>query len=232
MSMFKKLKSIFVLEEENAQPKTTASTTTKATPKGASSPAAAPKTSAKSSKLSKELLKDAHGAKPENKFVDMLLRSIEANNIEGFDYLEYKQSLQSLVKIESDEAKRFQNAYAMAQTMGLTKKKLNDSIKRYIQVLSDEEKKFSEAFEKQKSAQVIEREQTVANLKKSIAAKKEQIRKLQAEIKESEDELSKIEGRINQSLAKVEATKDGFYASYNMVVGQIQSDLDKIKQYL
>jgi hypothetical protein len=226
--MFKKLKSVFVIEEESKQSKSTTSTTKAATTtkgKSAKSPAANKKLASASSQPSAS-------AKPENKFVDMLLRSIEANNIEGFDYLEYKQSLQSLTKIESDEAKRYQNAYAMAQTMGLTKKKLSESIKRYLQILDGEEKKFTEAFEKQKSTQVIQREQNVANLKQSINAKQQQIKKLQAEIKEAEAELSKTEGKINESLAKVEATKEGFYASYQMVVGQIKADAEKIKQYL
>ena len=228
MSMFKKLKSVFVVEEEGKSTKPTTSKN-KTTPAAKSSPTK-PKSAAKSQPSAAP--KSSGQAKPENKFVDMLLRSIEANNIEGFDYLEYKQSLQSLMKIESDEAKRYQNAYAMAQTMGLTKKKLNDSIKRYLQILDGEEKKFSEAFEKQKSTQVIQREQNVSNLKKSIQAKQQQIKKLQAEIKEAETELNKTEGKINESLAKVEATKDGFYASYQMVVGQIKADATKIKQYL
>ena len=228
MSMFKKLKSVFVVEEEGKSTKPTTSKN-KTTPAAKSSPTK-PKSAAKSQPSAAP--KSSGQAKPENKFVDMLLRSIEANNIEGFDYLEYKQSLQSLMKIESDEAKRYQNAYAMAQTMGLTKKKLNDSIKRYLQILDGEEKKFSEAFEKQKSTQVIQREQNVSNLKKSIQAKQQQIKKLQAEIKEAETELNKTEGKINESLAKVEATKEGFYASYQMVVGQIKADAEKIKQYL
>jgi len=229
MSMFKKLKSVFVVEEEGKPPKSPAPKNK--TTSAAKSSAAKTKSAAKSqpSSTSKS---STSTAKPENKFVDMLLRSIEANNIEGFDYLEYKQSLQSLMKIESDEAKRYQNAYAMAQTMGLTKKKLNDSIKRYLQILDGEEKKFSQAFEKQKSTQVIQREQNVSNLKKSIQAKQQQIKKLQAEIKEAETELNKTEGKINESLAKVEATKDGFYASYQMVVGQIKADAEKIKQYI
>jgi len=228
MSMFKKLKSVFVVEEEGKSSNTTAAKAKTTTPskKGSSKSTSTPKTQASTT------AKTSSSAKPENKFVDMLLRSIEANNLEGFDYLEYKQSLQSLMKIESDEAKRYQNAYAMAQTMGLTKKKLNDSIKSYLQILAGEEKKFSEAFEKQKSTQVIQREQNVANLKQSIKAKQEQIKKLQAEIKEAEAELNKTEGAINESLAKVEATKDGFYASYQMVVGQIKADAEKIKQYI
>lgn len=228
MSMFKKLKSIFIIEDENAAsvestPPTPKSTGTKAP----SETAAKSKTITTTSKLSA-----GKDAKPDNKFVDMLLKAIEANNIEGFDYLEFKQSLQSLSKIETDEAKRFQNAFAMAQTMGLDKKKLFDSAKRYVAVLNDEEAKFSDAFTKQKTTQVEQRTTKVENLKKAITTKEQQIKKLQEEIEKAKAELKGIEGKINESLAKVEATKDGFYASYNMVLGQIKSDIDKIDSYI
>jgi hypothetical protein len=55
---------------------------------------------------------------------------------------------------------------------------------------------------------------------------------LQAEIIKAQEDLDNIEGLINESLAKVEATKDGFYASYNMVMNQISSDVERIKQYI
>jgi hypothetical protein len=227
MSMFKKLKGIFVIEaegssQESATPKVSNSNSSKTTSETVNS----------GNTISVNIDKSAAGAKPDNKFVDMLLKAIEANNIEGFDYLEFKQSLQSLTKIETDEAKRFQNAFAMAQTMGLDKKKLFDSANRYIAVLGDEEAKFADAFTKQKSAQVIQREQKAESLKNDIISKEAQIKKLQQEIENSKKELSKFESEINESLAKVESTKDGFYASYNMVLGQIKNDVEKINQYL
>ncbi len=227
--MFKKLKSIFVIEEgvENSP----ASPSTKAPKNPPISSTKSKKTGSNTGSIN-QLDKTGASAKPNNKFVDLLLKSIEENNIEGFDYLEYKQSLQSLSKIESDEAKRYQNAFAMAQTMGLSKKKLNESAKRYISVLEKEEAKFAEAFQKQKSTQVDQREAKIKNLHNAIKTKEEQIKKLEQEIAKSKDELSKIEGKINETMAKAEATKDGFYASYNMVLGQIQDDLEKINQYV
>lgn len=228
MSMFKKLKSIFVVEEGDGSISSASGTPTKSkapTKKVESSPNS---TTIKSNVLDKS----GASSKPNNKFVDLLLKSIEENNIEGFDYLEYKQSLQSLAKIESDEAKRFQNAFAMAQTMGLSKKKLDESAKRYIAVLNEEEAKFAQAFQKQKSSQIDQREDKINNLKTAITSKEGQIKKLQQEIEKSKKELTGIEGKINETLAKAEATKDGFYASYNMVLGQIKDDLAKINQYV
>lgn len=224
MSMFKKLKSIFIIEEEGdtpaeaSTPKTDAevkaqTTTTKSTP------SAKPKSA-------------GANAKPDSKFTDMLLHAIEANNIEGFDYLEFKQSLQSLTKVEPDEAKRYKSAFVMAQTMGLDKQKLYDSTQHYIKVLKDEEQKFADAFAKQKSAQVHQREQTVSSLKQTIKMKEAKIKQLQAEIDEATKELAGIEDKINKSLAKVEATKDGFYASYKMVTRQIEKDIERIKTYI
>lgn len=230
MSMFKKLKSVFIVEDESAEETNSGTSTAKPAPSVSSG--SSNMSSVKPTADKDNIGKTGSGTKPDNKFIDLLLKAIESNNMDGFDYLEFKQSLQSLSKIEPDEAKRFQSAYAMAQTMGLDKKKLFDSAQHYSNVLADEERKFADAFQKQKTAQVVEREQKVEILKKSIISKEEQIKQLQAEIINAKDELNNIEGMINESLAKVEATKDGFYASYNMVMNQITSDVERIKQYI
>lgn len=230
MSMFKKLKSVFIIEEETIEKP--ASGTAGSVQSGSKITATRTTSVPSPTKDDSGIGKTGADAKPDNKFVDLLLKAIEANNIEGFDYLEFKQSLQSLTKIETDEAKRYQNAFAMAQTMGLDKKKLFDSAQHYINTLTEEERKFADAFQKQKAAQVIEKEHRVETLKNAIISKQEQIKKLQAEIEQATSELSSIEGQINESLAKVESTKDGFYASYNMVLNQINADVEKIKMYI
>ena len=55
--------------------------------------------------------------------------------MEGFDYLEYKQSLQSLEKMNMDNQTRYQSAFAMAQTMGAKAKNLIDSAQYYLKVM-------------------------------------------------------------------------------------------------
>ena len=146
MSMLKKLKGIFIEEsQDNLDDIPKAS---KPSPKsmGASGTPA--------SEQSKLASMDKTPGTPDNKFTEMLFKAIEENNLEGFDYLEFKQSLQSLKKVETDEVKRFQSAFAMASTMGLTKSKLFESAKHYASVLGAEEKKFADAFQKQRNAQI------------------------------------------------------------------------------
>lgn len=229
MSMLKKLKGLFIIEENGNE-----------VAKSSQSDAKATKVSKTVQTKSTNVKESASHTAPngdtkqkvDSKFVDVLLKAIENNNIEGFDYLEFKESLRSLAKIETDEAKRYRNAFAMAQTMGLDKKKLFDSAQHYINVLAAEEKKFSLALENRRSSQIEVRESKIAELKNAITHKEEHINKLKREIEEASKELQSIEGQVNQSLAKAESTKDGFYASYQMVLDQIQSDVDKLNRYL
>jgi predicted nucleic acid-binding Zn-ribbon protein len=170
--------------------------------------------------------------KPDPKFVDILLKAIEKNNMDGFDYLEYKQSLQSLQNMNMDEPTRYKSAFAMAKTMGATPEKLLESANHYIAVLKKEESKFKDALVNQRNTQIKGREAKIKSMEQSIAQKKEQIEKLKAEIDASTKKLDSIKSEINKSAAKVEATNERFHLALNVVMGQIANDLEQMKSYL
>jgi hypothetical protein len=170
--------------------------------------------------------------KPDPKFIDILLKAIEKNNLDGFDYLEYKQSLQSLNKMEMDEAIKYKSAFAMAKTMGATETKLMDSAKHYIGILNDEQKKFKEALINQRNKQIKGRESNLQKLEQSIQTKNQQIEKLKLEIEDTRNKLEAVRQEINVSAAKVESTNDKFHLAFNVVMQQIQEDLQKMKNYL
>ncbi len=170
--------------------------------------------------------------KPDEKFINRLLGALEQHNIEGFDYLEYKQSLQNLGGVEMDEATKFKSALAMAKTMGATPEKLVSSANHYLKVLKQEENKFLEAFKVQSSKQVSSRNAEIKKLEEGIAQRKAQIEKLQKEIASGEKALEERKGSIHKAQAKVQATKDGFYQAYHIVSSQIAADLEKMKKYL
>lgn len=171
-------------------------------------------------------------AKPDRKFVDVLLKAIEANNLEGFDYLEFKQSLQSLSKMDMDEKTRYQSAMAMAKTMGATPTNLIKSAKHYLAILKKEESKFLDAVKNQRSRQITDREKNLKSQANLIKEKEQKILQLQKEIEAHKKELEQSKGQINQAAAKVAATRDGFIAAYNSVVGQIVSDVEKMESHL
>jgi vacuolar-type H+-ATPase subunit I/STV1 len=230
--MLKKLKSLFVVEDENA--KKTEQSSSAPTSKAKSTPSSTAKktsTSTKSSGTPTDIPVNK-SAKPTKKFVDVLLKAIDANNLEGFDYLEFKQSLQSLSKMDMDEATRYKSALAMAKTMGATRAKLKKSAQHYVNVLKKEEAKFMDAVKNQNTVQVTDREKRLGQLSQLIKEKEQKIVQLQKEIVAHKKELETAKGKINQAAAKVAATRDGFIAAYNSVQGQIMSDMAKMDKHL
>ena len=217
--MLKKLKSIFIIEEGKP--------TKSESKSSANSPSSSKKIASKPTANISETTN-----KSSDKFVNILLEAIEKNNIEGFDYLEYKQSLQSLSKIQMDEATQFKSAFAMASTMGVDKKKLVTSVKRYISVLKEEESKFNIALENQKKQRVNKRQGDLQLLQSEIADKEKQIELLNKQIEKSKQKLSTINNAISGAESKMLETRSSFYGSYQVVFSQMESDLKKINQYL
>lgn len=234
--MINKLKSWFVVDDGAPEPKKEKSTppvSKKATVK-MTEPASTPPVSKSSQSTpdSTHATKATKATKPDSKFVDILLKAIEANNMEGFDYLEYKQSLQNLSKMDMDEKTRYQSAFAMAKTMGVTPQKLVNSANHYVKVLDTEKNKFGEALANQKQNQIVGKQNELKQMEQGIIEKQKQIEKLTAEIEQHKAALQGKQDAINTAASKVEHTKNSFLYAYNMVMGQIQSDVDNMKKFI
>jgi hypothetical protein len=221
--MFKKIKSIFVVEDvinkeqtknnEDAQDKLES--------------AFNPSTTSVNINASSSVNNDA---KPDVKFTDLLLKAIESNNMEGFDYLEFKNSLKSIEAVIPDESMRYKSAFEMAKTMGLTKEKLIQSAQHYVNILASEDKKFKDALSNQKAKQIQSRADQLASIEKSIIDKQKMIENLSKEIETSKSQLEAVRTEINEAVVKIDTTNQQFVASYNLVFGQIDEDIQKINK--
>jgi len=229
LHMFKKLKSLFIVEDENAAKATKSGP---ASQKAPSSPQVASSGKSKPASVSGYDKNNPPQGKPQEKFVNRLLKALEENNPEGFDYLEYKQAVQNLSNVDMDESTRFKSALAMAKSMGATPDKLITSADKYMKVLNNEEKKFLDAFKNQQARQVSSQTTDIKKLEDGIKQRQAQIAKMQKEIEAATKALESKKTNINQANAKVQATKDGFYVAYHIVTQQIAQDIDKMKQYL
>lgn len=226
MSMFGKLKSLFILEDEN-ESKKAAEKAVENEDKNS-----APSVSAKDITVDIEPSKIPPSGKPDSKFVDILLKAVEKDNMEGFDYLEYKSSLQSLSGMDMDEATRYKSSLAMAKTMGATPDKLIATAKKYIATLNKEKGKFQEALKSQKAKQVTGKETSIKEMEKGIAGKQKKIAELQKEIEADTKKMEQMKVSINKAAAKVQKTSDSFHYAYNVVTGQILTDIEKMQKYL
>lgn len=170
--------------------------------------------------------------KVDEKFLAVLFDAISKKGKEGFDYLEYKQSLSSLAKLSMDEQTRYQSAFAVAQTMGATPSLLIDTANYYLSVLADEEKAFEDTLKAQMQKQIGDREAQTKGIQEAIDDKIKQIERLNQEINTHKQQLQDIVSQINGAAKKIEVTKQNFHASYNQLVDQISNDIQKMKKYL
>lgn len=170
--------------------------------------------------------------KVNDKFLNVLFSAIEKNNQEGFDYLEFRNSLQSLKEMNMDEATRFKSAMAMAKSMGASMATIVTSGQQYLQVLKSEQGKFDEAMKNQRAQQIGNKEQQMEELSNSVKAKEEEIKKMQQEIEQTKQKYVELSQQIKDATRHIESTKNDFVASYESLAGQIQGDLNKIQEYM
>ncbi len=165
------------------------------------------------------------------KFMNILLGAINKNNQEGFDYIEFKQSLQSLGKMEMDEKTKIQSAFAMAKTMGATKPKLIETANYYLSILEKESGKFNSAVSNQVGKQVNSKKEKQKDIQLSIENKRKQIEKLTNDIKQLEIENTNMSKGIASSEVKVLKTKNDFEITYSLLKQKIHKDIELIEKY-
>lgn len=230
MDMLKKLKSVFIVED------TTTSTTTNDSD---DSTIASGGNSKSTSKVEESMVGEIQlenmptdGSAPDTKFVEILLKAIEDNNLQGFDYLEYKSSLQSLAKMNMDDTTKYQSAMAMAKTMGATKDKIIQSANHYLSILSKENEKFQTAVQAQKSKITQDQQSGLKTIEVAIENKKKQIEQLTKEIEMESKKLEDLKSNINANTIKISETTSKFNYAYKIVSEQIAEDMKNITSYI
>lgn len=218
--MLKKLKSLFIVEVEDQKRKKTTASNSRQKEKKVPTPPAVTES------------KEGEPGQVSDKFLEVLFGAMDKNNLEGFDYLEFKQSLLSLKKMDMDEATRFKSAYAMAQTMGVDVDHLIRTADHYIKVLAEEEQKFEVALGKQNEQRVGSKAKEIQQLNQLIQDKEAQIKALQKQIDEHKKQVNSLREALKSASKKIETTKNDFIVSYNSLVSQIYKDVENMKKYL
>jgi hypothetical protein len=226
--MFKKLKGIFIEDDGStigspSRDEGTVFTDENKIPSNTNKPSSNPEISFDPKTLD--------GKAPDQKFVEILLKAIEDNNMEGFDYLEFKSSLQSLSKVSMDAATRYQSAMAMSKTMGASPEKIMSSANHYLDILKAENDKFQQAVSAQKSKVSSDQTNGIKQYQDSIVMKQKQIEQLSKEIEESKAALKKLQDDISNNANKISETSAKFDQAFKLVTQQILDDIKNIKSF-
>ena len=174
----------------------------------------------------------AEPGKVQDKLFDVLFGALQANNQQGFDYLEFKDFVKSLASVPMDDATRFKSAFATAQTMGATKEVILKSANHYLDILAREEAKFQDALKGRKEADLTGQQGQIKDLEQLIRQKEADIEKLQKEIEAHRATIGQVEESINAASVKINQTAADFEATYQSLVGQIRADIQQIEQHL
>jgi chromosome segregation ATPase len=178
----------------------------------------------------KTLFGEIHGL--DEKSLNFLVKALEKNNIPGFDYIEFKQSLGNLMAMDMSEETAFKSVYATAVAVGLTKEKLLKSAVHYKQILNKEKDQFDAALQKQMVQRVEGKLKEVEKLKSQIVEYHKKIAELEARIDKAQNTIDNADGQITDAKSKIQAREEAFQFTYQSVFNQIDQDIENIQQYL
>lgn len=173
-------------------------------------------------------------ANVDRKFVEHFVDLLEKANLPGPDYFEFKQALQSMDSLGLGEEKQFQAAWASFKAMGSVKDNsiLKTSADQYLAILNKDRESFLKDVEKAIKERVGSLTDEVKKLEDNNLAYAQEIANLQKKIDDNKNRLGQISGEVSEQSAKLNANRDSFEITYHSFVEQINSDLNKINQYL
>lgn len=163
---------------------------------------------------------------------DKLMQAIIDNDMEGYDYLEFKEGIKAMQAVPLQEEDKFKAVYAAAQSMKVTTDVLVSSVDHYLKVLEAEREKFDELIQHQTDAEIVTRQAKKEENEKSIETMTEEIKSLTEKINATQEENIQLTIDISGQNGKISNASSSFGVTYDAVVNQITKDKDKIVKYL
>ncbi len=211
MSFIDKIKSVFIVQD-NQSPKQVSSET---------------------SDSSNSSTANAGLEGGDQKFYELLTGILEKNNFPGYDYFEFKKSLQSVAKLGNmDEAMMYKTVFATAQSMQVDAEHLVNTAKNYLNILENEQSKFHKAADTYLSEQVQSKNTELSSLSENLNSNKVKWEELKKEIENQESRLKVLSEEIEQTKLKISNSKKEFGQQYLRFVEEIKTDIEKMNKHL
>lgn len=156
---------------------------------------------------------------------EMLQQSLQEKKTAGFDYLKFVSMVDKMKgKVSSEEA-QYQTAFSAAEELGVTKNALVKSGGHYLEVLKEDEDDFTENCADFEKKEVKSRETQLSQIETNITETTKQLEQLN----EQRDSLTK---ELEEKRASLESRKSSFQTTVETFKNNIQSNIEKINQYL
>ena len=167
-----------------------------------------------------------------NRFATALMKALEKKNLDGFDYLEWKQSVGKLTEIGMDQDTAIHSAFITGSSVGLTKEKLIKTANYYAEVLQDEKAQFMRSLEKHLVDNVEGKAKQTGELKKKIANWETKIEQLREQIRVATEQIESADTQISAARSKAEENQQGFDQALEVITNTINEDIANIRRVL
>ncbi len=153
-----------------------------------------------------------------------LLTAIKNNQKEEFDYLRFKLSHKNLMDLGMDDTTAAKSAMLTAETMGMTKEKLLQTVQYYKTVLKKERENFALALKNQIAIQVDKKEAEIKAYQEKIAGNQRKIQQLMDEQKILEQKINETSASLQESKDKINDIKNQFNNTFDVLYKHIEED--------
>lgn len=163
---------------------------------------------------------------------DALLQSLDENKLAGYDYLKFIAALEEMKSCGGNEESRFKMAYIAAKQLGVDKNQLLKTADHYKQVLQQDSQDFNNDLAQKQTETVGAHEDRIKQIDAAVAERNDQIAKLNAEITQLQQEKGSLSGQVMENRAKLEVRKRSFEVTLAALTSEIDSNTQKINQYI
>ncbi len=175
-------------------------------------------------------LKQAFGhlENTDEKSLGYLIKALERNNQDGFDYLEFKLALYHLEKMEMTGELAVKSAFATASAMGVDKGHILHSLDRYTAVLQQERIDFDRALASAMNRKIEARKKDISTLDTKIGEFKKEMERIQHAIREGEKRIQTAQNEIASATGELEQAEKTFHQTYELIKKEMDGDRDQI----
>lgn len=156
---------------------------------------------------------------------------LEESNIEGFDYFEFRESLENMKKVVPSEADRFKAAYAAVASI-VSVDRLIETADYYVEKLNGKADEFANYVALMLAEKVEAKEKEAEDKASQITEKTEKIKQLNEEINQLSEEKTALLNESVNNKADIDKVQMNFNSTQQKIIKDIESDKGKIETYL
>ena len=166
-----------------------------------------------------------------NDIVNSIKQVMEDNNLEGYDYYEFMQSVAEQSDMPS-EKRRFEVVFSVAKGWGLSKEHLITTADHYIEVIENHRKNFEGKINSEEQDKVLKLKSQAELIDRSILEKEELIESLREEMDALKERKESMLTVVNENEAEITQLRQEGNLAYKLFINQIKDGKNKINEYI